>query len=137
MKDTEKRSGMNLFGVCTCFLLGLYLVSCSTSPNKVDWIAQQKGQHNQQVDTCDPITVGNAFFVALAKKDIGAVLKEILPEQRPSAKKELEEGFPLIPSEFQLEIESITEKEKAQVQMVDQEFGLDLKYRESRWWVIE
>lgn len=135
MRDARMQVDMNLCRVCTCFLLGLYLVSCSIGPNRTDRIAQQKGQHIQQVDTSDPISVANAFFTALAKKDIGAVLKKVLPEQRPSVEKELEEGFPPIPSEFQLEIESITEKEEAQVQMVDQQFGCDLKYRESRWWI--
>jgi len=126
-----------IYRICSCTFLCALLTSCSEIQKEPEDVAQRKTQIVQRVDTSDPMSVAEAFFTALVQKDADAALAQVLPEERADLGKQLEQEVPPIPAEFQLEMESITEKQKAQVQMLNAEFGLDLKYENGRWWVVK
>jgi len=135
MRTTVIGGVSNVGRVFTCLLLAMCLFSCSKDQEKSNDKKQQ--QKIQKLEPSDPVSVAKKFLMAMAKKDTEGALREVLPAQRSSLEKEFEKGFPPVPSEFELEIESMTEKEKAQVQMKGGEFGLDLRYKDGRWWIVK
>lgn len=134
MRKATMRWNRHLRIFSACLLLALCLMSCSTHQVKPDVIEQHR--QIQKVDSTDPLSVAHAFFTAIAEKDVDAALEHVVPAQRPSFEKEFEKGLPSVPTAFELEVESITEKETAQIQMVNGDMGLDLRYTDDRWWIV-
>jgi hypothetical protein len=137
MRNTTIRRARNASRAFACLLSVMCLISCAKLQHKPIGTAHQ--HHTQEVDSSNPVSVAEAFFAALAREDIAEALQQVLPEQRSDSEKELQKGFPPIPPEstFEIELESITEKEKAQVGMKGEDFGADLIYEGGRWWIVK
>lgn len=125
----------NVCRILICLLLTMWLISCSSDQEKPNGTAQK--QQTQMAIPSDPTSVAKMFFTAIAKRDTAGALQQVMPEERSYFEKEFQNGFPPIPSSYTLEIESITEKEQAQVQMTGGSLGLDLRYKDGRWWIVK
>jgi len=135
MRDTATRRTRNACTVLICLVSAMWFSSCSQEEGKPTSAPQQ--QRREEVDTTDPSGVAKAFWTAIAKRDSAGALRHVLPAQRSSLEKQLQGGLPPMPSAFEVHIESVKKQDRAQVQMVGQTFGLDLRWEDGRWWVVE
>lgn len=77
-------------------------------------------------------------WAAVARNDRNEALRHVAVGQRDAFSDQFEGGLRVVlPADFQLQLESVEDKSKAQVQVVGTEVGIDLVYENSRWWVSQ
>ena len=87
------------------------------------------------VHTDNAESVARAFLVAMSTKKIDEAMQFVAEDQRSLSAED--DSFPMLPPNFELKSEADLPQGKAEVQVVGTEIGVDLVFRDGRWWVVK
>lgn len=115
---------------CALFMLGS--VACgSIRDESTDSSSEMTGT---EVDTSNPRMVAEAFYDAVDRQDMEAVLAWILPEQLAELRQTLEiDGLPELPPDYEVYVEVRDDIAEASIPATN--IKVAMVFSDGRWWV--
>lgn len=85
------------------------------------------------VDTGDPMQVAEAFYKAVADRDLEAALEHVDPDMAADFREAMSEGMPSMPSDYEVIV--MAQGDEAEASITGSDLEVDMILVDGRWWV--